>query len=35
MSISANKIKELEKIANVTTENHDIIGVLGSGVQRH
>ena len=32
MSISANKIKELEKIVNVTAENHNIIGVLGSAV---
>ncbi|PKP59099.1 hypothetical protein CVT91_07280 [Candidatus Atribacteria bacterium HGW-Atribacteria-1] len=32
MSISANKIKELEKIVNVTAENHNIIGGLGSAV---
>ena len=32
MSISANKIKELEKIVNVTAENHNIIGGSGSAV---
>jgi transketolase len=32
MSISANKIKKLEKIANVTAESHNIIGGLGSAV---
>jgi transketolase C-terminal domain/subunit len=30
MSISANKIKKLEKIANVAAESHNIIGGLGS-----
>jgi transketolase len=32
MSILANKIKELEKIVNITAENHNIIGGLGSAV---
>ncbi|PKP58103.1 hypothetical protein CVT91_09235 [Candidatus Atribacteria bacterium HGW-Atribacteria-1] len=32
MSISSNKIKELENILNVTAENHNIIGGLGSAV---
>ena len=32
MSISANKIKELERIANVTAESHNIIAGLGSAV---